>query len=229
MTDLDRRDFFRDLVKILGTAATAIPSAIAVGQSGYLSGMESSAAQKALFGQPQSMYLLTRVSQARTHLFMEEVKYFISRAGRDSVDEIIVIDSSQQPEAFASMMETFGPNTKDVPELLLFKVGDQREQCHPYWDQHWIQFVEEKFAARGCYPVSGSWWSVEGDFQPTLKKVQTHLLKSPNHTGGHFGEDYILSLRFGEAQSLHSDHHREMIHEGQVFWDYVNKACPADN
>ena len=73
------------------------------------------------------------------------------------------------------------------------------------------------------YPLTGSWWSVEGDWNAPRDKVINHLHDAKLHTGT-FEMWWLELLSYEELQSLHTDHHREMQGTGSVKWEYVNKA-----
>lgn len=125
-----------------------------------------------------------------------------------------------------AFLARFSRNTKvfSYPVLLVRPESDARDI--EYWDSAWVRAHRANFED-ACYPISGSWWSVEGDWNPTKEKVEEHLFLSPNHASGKFQGEWLSLLRFEELQSVHSDHHREMIHEGKVTWASVNKECPA--
>ena len=63
------------------------------------------------------------------------------------------------------------------------------------------------------YPVRGSWWSVEQDWNPSRAKVLRHLRQSPNHNYKKFQEWDLESLSYEELQSLHSDDHEGKVQE----------------
>lgn len=82
---------------------------------------------------------------------------------------------------------------------------------------------------KACYPISGGWWSVDGDFHPTIEKVRKHVFEAQMHKDGKFLLEWLELLKFEEIQSLHSDHHREMIKQGKVHWKNVNAECPVES
>ena len=63
-----------------------------------------------------------------------------------------------------------------------------------YWDMAWVRARSANFGD-ACYPISGSWWSVEGDWHPTKEKVEAHLFHSPNHASGKFQEEWLALLQ----------------------------------
>jgi hypothetical protein len=228
---MDRRSFCRQ-VGLWGFGATigGYTSLVAAHNSVFNLGDASNTVLTVPPNINGSYILISSVSSARTQLFIAELQELFSRLDIESFEsDVKVIRLEESPQVYHGALKRFALGTESLPEIFLFKIDDVDTGSHPYWDQHWISYAEDKVYNRGCYPISDSWWSVEGNFNPSLKKVQTHLLKSPNHTGGHFDENYVLSLKFAEAQSLHSDHHREMIHEGHVAWNYVNHSCPVND
>lgn len=129
---------------------------------------------------------------------------------------------AKQVKAFLSR---YGANTTALPLPVLVSVPAWDAEEVRVWSPEWLGEYEKKAPGK-CYPISGHWWSVDGDWHPTREKVKTHLFESPNHTGGQFELTWLEQLVFAELQSLHSDHHREMTHHGKVHWDKVNH-CPA--
>jgi hypothetical protein len=144
-------------------------------------------------------------------------------------NELRIWDIQVHRREIAAFVGEYGPNTQEFRWPVLLRVPDDfaaaiREV--ELWNLDWLDYRSLKID--GCYPVSDSrsWWSVEGNWNPTVQICCDHLLGSPNHTGGNFEAPWLESLTFGEIQSLHSDHHWEMIGRGRVIWDRVNVECP---
>ncbi len=75
------------------------------------------------------------------------------------------------------------------------------------------------------YPLTGGWWSVDGDWNPTRAKLIRHLHDAPLHER-RFELFWLELLTYEELQSVHTDHHLELTRRGQVKWEYVNKETP---
>jgi len=129
-------------------------------------------------------------------------------------------------EKIRRFVSQYGPNTQTFSWPILVAVPEMPGAEVEYWDLTWLNARRENFSD-ACYPISGSWWSVDGDWHPTKEKVADHLFTSPNHTGGKFEDSWLELLALEELQSLHSDHHREMTHQGKVAWTHVNQECPS--
>jgi hypothetical protein len=145
---------------------------------------------------------------------------------------LTVFDPDRDAVAIGRLLSIYGPNTKldGAPILVRLpnaEVGEFDEV--ETWTEEWIAAATNKDLTNGCYPVDppNSWWSVEGDWRPSIEKVRRHLFLSPNHTSGEFTQEWLNLLEFAELQSLHSDHHREMTGQGEVIWDNVNAECPT--
>ncbi len=146
-------------------------------------------------------------------------------------NDILFVDVNKERELFAKLKNIYGANTQSVNFPLLISVPPLREFQGEVevWTKEWLlhtSLQNEDPITDGCYPISGGWWSVEGDWNPTANKVRKHLFESPNHTDGEFTNAWLESLTRPELQSVHSDHHREMINDGEVHWDHVNVECP---
>ncbi len=137
---------------------------------------------------------------------------------------LVVLDIRANAEAAGKFISRHGGNTGNLIFPLLVLVPEDGADEVQLWSASWLRSRRNPAAAK-CYPVSGSWWSVDGDWNPSVSKVKTHLFKSPNHTGGKFELSWLELLKLDELQSLHSDHHREMTGAGKVHWAVVN-CCP---
>ncbi len=151
---------------------------------------------------------------------------FLIRRDPNWLENLRRLDIRQDFSHVRSLLKTYGPETTNLNLPLLLALPQDTESDVEYWNLGWLKARD---ASQGCYPISPNWWSVDGDFDPTLEKVLTHLYKSPNHTGGYFRLDWLEQLKFEELQSLHSDHHREMIEKGKVPWKLVNQLCPLES
>src|SRR5690606_26745790 len=107
-----------------------------------------------------------------------------------------------------AFMERYGRNTRALSGTTLVFVPATDSKEVELWTPGLVTYKETLTDA--CYPVSGGWWSVEGDWNPTRRKVIRHLLESENHNFVPFEADWVRLLTFEELQSVHSDHHREM-------------------
>lgn len=142
----------------------------------------------------------------------------------DWQSKLAIWDVQVHKKEIHAFVQKFGRNTTSVnyPILISVPASTDMEIEVETWTSDWLNY---KAIVDACYPISGGWWSVEGDWNPTTAKVRDHIYRSPNHTGGRFELPWLKLLKFEELQSLHSDHHREMINEGQVYWTNVNKEC----
>lgn len=131
-------------------------------------------------------------------------------------------DARFDTEKINAFVARYGRGTKAISYPILVSISDPDEEEVEVWTSEWMREYEKK---KPCYPISGGWWSVDGDWSPSIQKVRTHLFKSPNHTDGEFDGGWLNVLSFEELQSVHSDHHREMTGTGKVHWNNVNK-CP---
>jgi len=145
-------------------------------------------------------------------------------------DQLITWDLQSDTDEIRGFIAKYGRNTKTFSWPILVAVPDSFESSDSpeveIWTTAWLSHCEAKFE-HVCYPVSPSsgWWSVEGDWNPTQVEVRDHLFNSPNHASGHFQLPWLTLLKLEELQSLHSDHHEEMINEGHVTWKDVNAEC----
>lgn len=142
------------------------------------------------------------------------------------MDKLVRLDIATQSQAVNAFIVKYGANTKTVPSPILVAVPENfvEEGEVALWTTELINARDKNEIV--CYPISSNWWSVEGDWNPSIKKVRDHLFKSPNHKDGVFVMDWLMQLQFEELQSLHSDHHREMTKKGMVQWHLVNYTCP---
>lgn len=141
-------------------------------------------------------------------------------------NSLVELDSTVQKSELESLARKYGPATQEILFPVLIYVPHPDAEDVEVWDERWLNW-SSKALEDACYPISGGWWSVEGDWNPSKQKVRRHLFESMNHTSGHFTAEYLDLLSFEELQSLHSDHHREMTDRGMVHWKYVNSECPA--
>jgi len=139
--------------------------------------------------------------------------------------KLLVWDVRADGEKVRAFVARYGRGTSSFQWPIVVAVPESSE-AHPEVELWTLDWLRVNFHD-ACYPISDGWWSVEGDWNPTLKKVRVHLLESPNHTDGKFERAWLEMLKIEEAQSLHSDHHREMIKQGKVYWKNVNAECSA--
>lgn len=152
----------------------------------------------------------------------------ISRRDPQWKKHLVLLDSRNNAHEVSSFIKQYGPNTKQIVYPVLVRVPDGVPGMVEVeiWSPAWLNASYRNFED-ACYPISSGWWSVDGDWNPSIKKVRDHLYRSPNHTGGKFQSEWLELLKFEELQSLHSDHHREMTHDGTVLWKSVNAECPS--
>lgn len=137
---------------------------------------------------------------------------------------LVVWDIRSDAAAVRRFLAHHAPNTENLLLPVLVSVPELGADEVQLWTMDWMRSRAERETGK-CYPISGNWWSVDGDWNPTVSKVKDHLFKSPNHKGGKFELPWLELLKLAELQSLHSDHHREMTGEGKVHWGVVN-CCP---
>lgn len=158
--------------------------------------------------------------------FRDRIAKQVSRWFPDWSEKLTILNRDDSPAEFDRWLAQHATATRELTLPLLVRVPEGRSEGDvEIWNLAWLNHYE-RGTREACYPVSGGWWSVDGDFSPTLNKVKNHLYQSPNHTGGHFIKLWLDLLYFEELQSLHSDHHREMVGEGKVAWTKVNRECP---
>lgn len=145
-------------------------------------------------------------------------------------NELVKWDVRSDPDEIRNFVSIYGRGTSNFSWPVLISVPDFFGDDVQVWNLEWLKEHEKKIT-KGCYPIcsSCSWWSVEGDWNPSAKKVRRHLHDSPNHKSGHFQMEWLGLLKLDELHSLHSDHHREIIGEGKVVWKDVNAECPSDH
>lgn len=143
--------------------------------------------------------------------------------------QLALWDRKVDSKAIRSLLNKYGKNTRELKLPVLINIPDSIESDGEVelWSPEWLDTLERR-AMDACYPISGGWWSVEGDWNPSISKVRNHVNKSPNHSGGKFNIAWLDLLNFEELQSLHSDHHREMTNKGKVHWKNVNTVCPEN-
>lgn len=141
---------------------------------------------------------------------------------------LTIWDTQFHKDQIESFMGKYGRNTTPFVGPIIVSVPKNSESDIEVelWNLDWLRAKEDRYVD-ACYPISGGWWSVDGDWNPSISKVRNHCFKSPNHKGGKFQLPWLDLLKFEELQSLHSDHHREMIKQGKVYWKNVNAECPA--
>ena len=138
--------------------------------------------------------------------------------------QLVVWDVQFDYSEIRAFVRKYGQNTNDFSWPTLVSVPDTSRTEVEIWTADWLKDLERR-KVEPCYPVSGGWWSVDGDWNPSIEKVRNHLYKSPNHTEAKFELYWLSLLKFEEIQSLHSDHHREMVGEGKVAWKKVTEGC----
>lgn len=153
--------------------------------------------------------------------FLSKVFPYLAARGFDAAN-IKQWDLNVNSDEITRFMAKYA-NGAEPPRLPILVAVPASGKEVEIWNLDWLKHAER---ADVCYPVSGGWWSVDGDWNPSLKKVKNHLYESPNHEGGNFFLLWLDQLNFEELQSLHSDHHREMTNEGSVNWKKVNRECP---
>ena len=165
--------------------------------------------------------LLQHPQHREANNFLQRLRPYLDRYAPRWEKEFSVITTTD--------WKAFGLDPADGPVLVrMLDIAGEVE----IWSHRWLDYYDRKDEDDDeveCYPVSGGWWSVDGDWDPSWQKVRDHLFESPNHEDGEFEDWFLDQLKLEELQSLHSDHHREMIQRGQVHWDYVNVECPEDD
>lgn len=172
--------------------------------------------------------LITKHKGSEAERFANEIGPYIAQRDPIWMTRLEVLSLASDYEAVASLLKTYGPQTEAVewPIIVAIPQGHMAGDDIELWSSEWLRFAKDQIVD-ACYPVSGGWWSVNGDWNPTAAKVRNHLFESPNHTEGHFTEEWLDLLNRSELQSIHSDHHREMIGQGEVHWQHVNAECPT--
>lgn len=165
---------------------------------------------------------------AKTHeRLIEKAAPFLSQQDPNWFQQLVTWDTRANTREIAAFTARYGRNTRHFAYPILFSIPHWKSGTPEVetWTLQWLESAGRFYD--GCYPISGGWWSVDGDWNPSIKKVHDHLYKSPNHTDGHFQVAWLDLLKFEELQSLHSDHHREMVGDGKVIWKNVNAECPT--
>ena len=208
-------------------------SAGAIGYFTFKPGKLFALGSTLLDGTTDEFFLISSAPELETQQFHRDISLELNRRFSHSSIGITVIDRTRDSGALHNLKKRVQFDENTLPDLIVLRIPSANktliadlETEIEYWTQDWLSYKYRKDYVDTCYPVSDGWWSVEGDFKPTIKKVRKHLFESPNHTGGHFELDYLMLLTFEELQSLHSDHHREMIDQGHVAWEQVNHECP---
>lgn len=120
----------------------------------------------------------------------------------------------------------------DIVRRLGEKCGLKRDAFAIGWLYTGQTQVTHQQTQTGRYPLRGHWWSVSGDWKPTRQQVIQHLKTSSQHRG-EFPSEWLDTLSYEEAHSLHSDDH-----EGRVQWEHVpghrersaaGQWCPSGN
>jgi len=151
--------------------------------------------------------------------------------------KLTVWDTQADSKKVQNFIRVYGKGTKEITLPILVAVTDTsvERRLEPEcgtpleaWTLEWLlkgkgNQPEGKLREKGRYPVSGGWWSVEGDWNPSPAKIRRHLIQAPNHDRK-FESWWLDLLVYEELQSVHSDHHREQVGSGKVHWDYVNVA-----
>lgn len=173
------------------------------------------------------IYDSTAVSAIDYRKLLDKASPYLSSQDPAWLKKLTILDQSTQRNEIQSFMVKHGRNTEKLtgPVLIAVPETEDFEGEVEIWNEDWLRAKESRYTD-ACYPISGGWWSVEGDWNPSITKVRNHLYKSPNHKGGKFELPWLELLKFEELQSLHSDHHREMTKKGKVYWANVNKECP---
>jgi hypothetical protein len=178
-------------------------------------------------------------SDSRSFLFYSgqksQAENFLKKVGsRVVISDVRFVNVETDPQVFEKIKSIYGPNTTAISFPILVAVPSLLD-FHgevEVWNNEWVTYAEnlenDDAIVDACYPISGGWWSVEGDWNPTEAKVRWHLFESPNHSDAEFKEEWLKLLTRPELQSIHSDHHREMINQGEVHWNHVNSECPKD-
>jgi hypothetical protein len=195
----------------------------------WIAGSAASSAMAGIFTGPRVRYIMiSRSADAVAAKFVAEVGGYIARRDQSWSGRLERLTIDRDIDAVTSILNQYGPQTEVVEWPIIAAIppnhtaGDEVE----IWSLEWLNAAEEAITD-ACYPISGGWWSVEGDWNPTAEKVRKHLFESPNHTEGHFVREWLDLLNRSELQSIHSDHHREMTGQGQVHWQHVNGECPT--
>ena len=69
-----------------------------------------------------------------------------------------------------AVLQHYGPNTVAINGPLIVKVFEDQPGEAEVFDDRWLQHSLRAFT-EDCYPVSGGWWSVDGDWNPSWEKV----------------------------------------------------------
>jgi hypothetical protein len=183
---------------------------------------------------PRRLFAGSKSARARSFLIVAEDRSAADRLWRGAseagqVDSALtVLDCHRDRDAVAALLRRFGPNTQRLPAPILVRVDDTHSGEAMVWTTEWLDAWQNNHIKDACYPISGNWWSVDGDWNPTREIVRDHLFTSMNHVDGHFEYEWLDLLTLEELQSIHSDHHREMAGDGTVYWDQVNAECPGE-
>ena len=186
------------------------------------------ATQDADISNIKSVLIFDSTSASDYARLVEKAGAYLSQQDPHWRSKLVYWDIRADSQKIAAFISKYGPNTKAVnwPILIVVPENYDTELEVETWTLSWLRHEEGRIED-ACYPVSGGWWSVDGDFNPSIQKVRSHCFESPNHTGGKFQLPWLSLLKYEELMSLHSDHHREMVKKGKVYWKNVNVECPA--
>lgn len=152
---------------------------------------------------------------------LREVGWTVSE---DKLAQVRIVDIKRNPD----LWRRYGSEKDGVPQFVTVYDGEVLRSLHKgcatpmdQWGVGWLYHgVDERpepkrervtADSNGIYPVRGSWWSVEGNWNASRSFVIHHLLTSPNHTRLRPYAERIRKLSRVEAQSLHSDDHENRV------------------
>lgn len=97
--------------------------------------------------------------------------------------QLVVWDAQTHSREIRRFVGQYGRNTEvlKLPVLVAVPSTFGIENEVELWNLDWLAAWERSFKD-ACYPISGGWWSVEGDWNPTVEKVRKHCFESPNHS-----------------------------------------------
>lgn len=180
----------------------------------------------ALSESPKTRYFLIfdGTDSSQTHqTLLQRARDVIANQNPDWEKHLTTMDLQVDTTAVNSLIQLYVPQTTSFKWPVLIGITEGEEEIQ-FWSPESLR--ADWAITDGCYPLNSTWWSVEGDMNPTIEKVRNHLDRSFNHMTGNFRTPWLNLLQFEELQSLHSDHHREMSWMGRVYWKYVNRQCP---
>lgn len=156
-------------------------------------------------------------------LLLEGARKFLTHIHPNWEQKLTTWEMHLDETAIEAFRENYAPHTTELQLPILINVPEVYEGDVRVWTLKWLESQTLSPQTR-YYPVSPSeyWWSIEGNLHPTDRQIRQHLYWYIAHFG-RFRSWWLNRLNYYELQSLHGDHHWELIGQGRVHWQYVNK------